>query len=151
MKDNLNNLLKDSEAFDIVFNSVPLHIVITDEDGKIILANKVVEEITGFTKEEIIGKTPRLWGGQMEKSFYQDFWHEIKDKKNVFKGIIKNKKKNGQEYYAAIKVTPILDEDKKVIGFCGIEQDITEIQTLSDEHDLTKVQRDIIKRMNRVS
>jgi PAS domain S-box-containing protein len=41
------------------------HIIISDVDGKIIYANNAVERITGYSTKEIIGKTPRLWGGLM--------------------------------------------------------------------------------------
>ncbi|MEN8252796.1 MAG: PAS domain-containing protein [Patescibacteria group bacterium] len=146
MKDELKTLADKAKALAIVLDNIPLHIVITDPDGKVITANKAVETITGFKKEEIIGKTPRLWGQQMDKSFYEEFWKVIKDNKKIYAGIITNKKKSGAKYHAAVKVSPILDKNNELIGFCGIEQDITDIQKLSDEHDLSARRKDILKR-----
>jgi PAS domain S-box-containing protein len=144
MQDNIDQIL-DSETFRIAVDHVPLHIVITDPNGKIIYANKAVEKITGYSNEEIIGQNPKLWGGQMDKSFYEEFWHAIKHEKQEFSGIIINKRKNGRSYFAAIRVVPILDKNQNIEAFCGIEQDITEIQKLSDEHDTKQRQANYLK------
>ena len=102
------------------------HIVITDPDGKILFANKGVEKITGFTNAEVIGQTPRLWGKQMDKDFYEQFWHVIKEEKKPFVGEIRNKRKNGEVYWATASVSPIIDTAGHLVGFVGVEEDITE-------------------------
>ncbi len=102
------------------------HIVFTSTDGEIIYANKAVEETTGFEKEEIIGKTPRIWGGQMSKEFYDEFWRTIKYDKKIFKGEVINRKKNGELYTASIQSIPILGDSGEIKFFVGIERDITE-------------------------
>lgn len=104
-------------------------IVITDTDGIVVYANRAVEKVTGFTKNEIIGKkagSPTLWGGLMDASFYQSLWETIKVKTQTFEGEIRNKRKSGEEYYAEVKISPILDEDtNKPVLFVSIERDIT--------------------------
>lgn len=114
-------LQKFKEAVDYASD----HIVITDSEGIILYANDAVEEITGFSAKEAIGQTPALWGKQMSDEFYQEFWKQIKIEKKVYEGEIKNKRKNGEIYYAEIHVSPILDTDKNVKAFVGIERDIT--------------------------
>ncbi len=102
------------------------HIVFTDTEGAVIYANEAVEITTGYTKDEIIGKTPRLWGGQMPKEFYKEFWDVIKNQKKVFKGEVINRKKNGELYTAQVQVIPILGNAGEIKFFVGIERDITE-------------------------
>lgn len=102
------------------------HIIITDPDGVILYANPAVSRVTGFDTEEIIGKTPALWGGQMDKSFYKRFWKTIKEDKEPFIGEVTNRKKTGEPYLAEARVVPILDDERKDIRFfIGLERDIT--------------------------
>lgn len=76
------------------------HIILTDPDGTIVFANKAAEKMTGFSFAEMKGQTPALWGKQMPASFYKDLWHTIKSRKKPFSGVITNRRKNGQQYFA---------------------------------------------------
>ncbi len=116
----------DLEKFKLAADNASSHIMITDPEGKIVYANPIVEKITGYSHEETIGATPRLWGGQMGLEFYQKLWHQIKFERKPFRGEIKNKRKNGEFYTATVLISPILDEKKELIGFVGLEDDITE-------------------------
>ena len=102
------------------------HMVITDPDGIVLYANPAVEHVTGFAIDEIIGKTPALWGKQMGKEFYEEFWSTIKGRKRRFSGEVTNKRKSGELYAAEIGVSPLLDEQGDIRFFVGIERDITE-------------------------
>lgn len=104
------------------------HIVITDPEGMIIYANKAVTAITGFSIKEVLGKkagAAELWGGQMSKEFYVDFWNIVKNKKKSYSGVFHNKRKSGEKYEADATVTPILDKKGEVAFFLGIERDVT--------------------------
>ena len=116
---------KELEQYKLALDNASDHIVISDKAGKIVYANKAASKITGYSRDEIIGATPRLWGGQMPKEFYERFWHTIKEEKKSFEGQLKNKRKNGDIYDAEIKVAPVLDEDNNIEFFVGIERDIT--------------------------
>jgi len=102
------------------------HIVITDDDGKILYANQATQRITGYPHSEIIGSTPRLWGKQMPLSFYKKLWHCIKEERNPFIGQVTNKRKNGEKYEAHVTVSPIIKKDGELIGFVGIEEEAKE-------------------------
>lgn len=101
------------------------HTIITDIDGVILYANASAEMMTGYSFEEMKGKTPSLWGKQMSKQFYQTFWKTLKDEKQSYSGEITNKRKNGEKYLASIRVTPIFDEKGNIQFFVGTERDIT--------------------------
>lgn len=100
------------------------HSIITDINGIILFASAAVEQITGFSKTEIIGNTPRLWGGMMGKEFYKEMWKTILAGE-TFKGTIANRRKNGDIYYARASIAPILDSKNNIIGFIGTEEDTT--------------------------
>lgn len=116
------DLEKFQQAVDASFD----HMVITDHDGIILHANHAAEVLTGYTKEEMIGLRPSLWGRQMPKAFYETLWKTIKIEKQGYAGELTNKRKDGKLYLASIRVSPILDDAGEVKFFVGIERDITE-------------------------
>lgn len=123
----IDNQIKTLEKFKKAIESSSDQIVITDVDGYILFINEATEKITGYSREEIMhSKAGVLWGGQMDNAFYEKMWDTIKNKKKPFQGIVKNKRKNGEEYYALIKIAPVLDSNKKVVSFIGTERDVTE-------------------------
>ncbi len=125
--------LLDKEELEKFYKAVASageHIIITDFDGKIIYANKAAEEITGYSMKEMLGQTPRLWGGLMPREFYEKMWKTIKEDKKPFRGEIQNKKKNGQLYFANTRISPVLDENGNAKFFVGIERDISEEKAL---------------------
>ena len=121
-----------SNPFKMLVENTSSHLVATDENGFIVYANQAAQTMTGFTFQEMVGNTPRLWGGLMNHDFYTKMWNTIKIDKKPFFGEIKNRKKNGQIYFALGRITPILDEDQ-VIGFIASEEEITERVTLENE------------------
>lgn len=115
----------DLQKYELAVENASDQIIITDPDGKIIYANLALEKITGYSREDVLGQTPKIWGGQMDDKFYQKMWRTIKNYKTVFSAEIKNHRKNGQEYIADVYISPILDDDKQIKFFVGIERDIT--------------------------
>ncbi len=113
-------------------------IIITDVDGKILYANKATQKITGFPVRDMIGKRPSLWGKQMSSAFYAAMWKSIKDEKQTFHGEIKNRRKDGREYFADLYISPIFDANNNVKFFVGIERDITR------EKELEKLRVDFL-------
>lgn len=109
------------------FDMVSDHVVVTDPNANILYANKAAEKNTGYSIEEMIGKNPGdLWGGDMSKEFYEKMWEVIKIEKQPFVGEVKNKRKDGTQYWQEIHISPVLWENGDVKFFIGIEPDITE-------------------------
>lgn len=124
--DRLIKLIKEVKPLAAAFDLIDEHIVITDENGYIVYANKAAEKKTGFFVAEIIGKTPGdLWGGKMSLEFYKDMWCLIKDYKQTFVGEVLNIKKDGTEYWQELRIYPVLDEGNNIEIFIGLEPDIT--------------------------
>jgi PAS domain S-box-containing protein len=122
LKKKTEELEKFQQAADTSFD----HIVIADPDGIVLYANHAAELLTGYSREEIVGRTPALWGRQMPKAFYETMWRTIKTEKNKYAGELTNKRKDGTKYLSSLRITPILDGDNEVKFFVGIERDITE-------------------------
>ena len=126
LEGQLRNQTEELKKFHMAAEESFDHMVITDPDGVVLYANPAVERVTGFSKDEIIGKTPALWGNQMGKEFYEQFWNTIKKQKQRFSGEITNKRKSGEQYFAEIGVSPLLDEQGDIRFFVGVERDVTE-------------------------
>lgn len=120
----------------------------TDKSGRITYANEQFCNISGYTKEELLGKAHNIVRHpDMPKSAFREMWRTILSKKPWF-GIVKNRKKDGGEYIVEVTVNPILDQKGEIQEFIAIRNDITEIITLHKE--LEHTQEDIIFRMGEI-
>jgi PAS domain S-box-containing protein len=113
------------ETFRLAVEHASDHIIITDVHGIILFANPAVVHTTGYSPDEIIGKTPAVWGHQMSEEFNRSMWDTILVKKQIFSGRLTNRRKNGQLYDAESHISPILDDSGSVKYFVGVERDIT--------------------------
>ncbi|MDQ7031182.1 MAG: EAL domain-containing protein [Desulfonauticus sp.] len=112
-------------------------VLITDRHGKIIYINKSVEEITGYSKQELLGKNPRiLKSGYHDQKFYEEFWQTILSGK-IYHGIFIDKKKNGDIFYSQKRVIPI-KIDGTIQYFVAFGKDITYERSLQDEINKSK-------------
>jgi len=101
-------------------------IVITDVGGNIIYVNPQFEKITGYTKEEAIGKNPRiLKSGKHDERFYKDLWDTITAGK-VWKGVCVNKRKDGTLYDEEAVISPVFNEAGKIINYVSAKRDVTD-------------------------
>lgn len=101
-------------------------IVITDITGAIVFVNDSFEKLTGYSAEEVIGKNPKiLKSGRQRSDYYRDLWDSILAGK-VWRGVLVNKKKNGELYNEEQTITPVRDESGRLSHFIAIKQDITE-------------------------
>ncbi|MDN5068531.1 sensor domain-containing diguanylate cyclase [Aliarcobacter butzleri] len=95
--------------------------------GIITFVNDRFCEISGYKKEELIGKSHNIIRHpSMTKEFFKDMWNTLLNKE-IFRGIITNKSKKGKTYYVDSTIIPIIDNDNNIIEFIGIRHDITEI------------------------
>lgn len=101
-------------------------VFITDRDGIIEYVNPVFETVTGFSRREAVGRTPRiLSSSETPEVFYRDLWKTIKSGR-TWRGIFKNRKKSGEPYWANGIITPIMDDNGEITHFLAVQEDITD-------------------------
>ena len=134
----LRKIKEDNEKYLLAMDSASNHIIITDVNGMIIYANKVAENMTGYTFEEMKGNTPRLWGGLMPIEHYKKLWQTIKYDHLLFSAEVKNRNKNQEEYYAMMNISPIINANGILTGFISTEENITERKEKDEELEAQK-------------
>ncbi len=101
-------------------------IIITDSDGSIEFVNAKCLELTGYTRDELIGRTPRIFrSGYTSQETYRQLWQTIKSGQE-WRGEFYNKKKNGEYYWESAAISPIRDEAGNITHFIAVKEDITE-------------------------
>lgn len=115
----------------------------TDINGIITFVNEEFCNLCGFSKEELIGQNHNIIRHpDTPKSAFEKLWNTILQGK-VHKGIVKNKKKNGEAFYAQTTIIPIFDEDGSIFEFIAIRSDVTKLFTLNEE--LTKTKQELMR------
>ena len=120
-----------------------IHIIfITEPDGTIVYVNPTFEKISGYVSDEVIGqKSDILVSTQTDQHVLDSMWDTIYSGK-TWHGVIKNKKKNGQIFWADVLITPIHDESNDIINFLAIHEDITrQMQSLEKAQYLESFDR----------
>jgi PAS domain S-box-containing protein/diguanylate cyclase (GGDEF)-like protein len=106
-------------------------ILVTDEKGDILYVNESVEKISGYKKEELIGKNPRIFkSGLNPPEFYKEMWDTILSGR-IFNAITPNRKKSGEIFHVDLKIIP-LKLPGNIFRFVAVAKDITEKLMLSD-------------------
>lgn len=99
----------------------------TDADGIITYVNDEFCNITGYSKEELLGKPQNIIRHpDMKKEFFADLWNTIKNLKQPWFGEIKNRKKDGSYYWVKAVINPIMDNRGNILEYIGIRTDITQ-------------------------
>ncbi len=138
-KSELSSLLsyKLLQAYEVM----PQTVLLTDIDGVVTYVNNAFTTMTGYKKDEILGKNVNiLRSGMHEKSFYADLWSMILSLK-IWSGKIINRHKNGELFSIDATIAPIVDGGGEIIGFVGIEHNTTEIMNMlkQKEHENVKL------------
>ncbi len=108
-----------------VFESVSQAIMVTDATSHIVAVNPMFCKVTGFSKEEVIGKKPNvLKSGRHDKKFYRRIWEAIAAQ-GGWQGEIWNRRKNGEVFPEWLSISSINDADGRVLRYVGIFSDIT--------------------------
>ena len=127
-----NNELELSKLSKAIHQS-PVSIVITNLNGEIEYTNPKTTEITGYSLNELIGNTPRIFSsGEKTRDEYRELWNTLLSG-NEWYGEFHNKKKNGELFWEKASISPVFDTHKKITHFIAVKEDITnQKETLSE-------------------
>ncbi len=124
---------QELKKLSVVVEQSPVSIVITDINGAIQYVNSAFCKTTGYSLEEVIGKKNRiLRSGKTPAKVYENLWSTIK-KGEVWKGELINEKKNGENYWERIRISPIKNGEGEVISFVAIKENISPQKTVELE------------------
>lgn len=113
----------------------------TDPDGIITYANAQFCKVSGYSQEELIGNSHNIVRHKDSTvPFFRQMWKTLRTKK-IWHGVIKNKKKNGEDYYVQSTIAPILNEKNQIVEFIALREDITE---LMNKKNMLKNEKDRI-------
>ncbi len=113
--------------------------IITDLNGVILYVNSAFERTTGYTREEVLGKTPRiLKSGKHDDSFYEQMWNTLK-RGETWQGRVINKRKNGTRFVEDTIISPIRDTHGRISSYAAVKQDVT--QQIRLENQLRQAQK----------
>ncbi len=122
-KENLNFL----EQYKSVANENTL-ISKTDVDGIITFANDMFCSVSQYSREELIGANQNIIRHPDNPvSMFEELWDTIKKKKKPWKGVIRNRAKDGSSYYVDAIIQPILDLNGNILEYIAMRHDITEV------------------------
>ena len=100
-------------------------ILVTGASGTIQYVNQAFEKITGYSREETIGKNPRiLKSGEHDRDFYTALWRTIASGK-TWKGRIINRRKDGSLFTEDATISPVCDASGRVVNYVAAKRDVT--------------------------
>ncbi|HUI11025.1 MAG TPA: PAS domain S-box protein [Bacteroidota bacterium] len=100
-------------------------IIITDAAGTILFVNPAFEKLTGYTREEALGKNPRfLKSGVQGNEFYREMWATLL-RGEVWTGRLINVRKDGSRYQEEMVISPVRDSSGTVVNYAAVKRDTT--------------------------
>lgn len=126
----------------------PFTVMIIDANGYILDVSCYFEQLTGYSRNEIIGQNARIFkSGKVDPKIYKQMWEKVL-KGGIWKGELLGKKKNGGAFDLELTISPFENLDPKGINFIGIGRDITrEKKNITGlENKSKKLKRQLAKR-----
>lgn len=109
----------------------------SDISGNITYVNKNFCKVTGYTEDEVIGKPHSIVKNpDTDTKIFKDLWDTIKSQ-NTWKGTLKNRRKDGTDYWVDITISPILNDEGETVEYVAIRHDITELVKQREELEIS--------------
>ncbi|WP_191964811.1 bifunctional diguanylate cyclase/phosphodiesterase [Synechococcus sp. RSCCF101] len=116
----------------VVFNNTMEGVLVTDLDACIIDFNSAAESISGFKRDEVLGRNPRIFqSGRHAKTFFVEMWSTLRST-GSWKGEVWNRKKDGTIYPSLLSINSILDDQSVLTGYVGVFSDVTWLKEAKD-------------------
>lgn len=131
MLNNITHSLEETHKVDLlseIFAKNNEGVIVTNSRREIEWVNKSFEEITGFTYNDVIEKSPSmLKSNKHDGVFYEELWTQVKEH-GAWTGEVWNKKKTGEIYPVQLNIFTVEDEVQKQLQYIGILSDLAKIK-----------------------
>ena len=119
----------------------PVSIVITDTSGNIEFVNRQFTEVSGYSREEALGKNPNIFKtGHTPPEEYKKIWQTIANG-GVWKGEFLNQKKNGSHFWEHATIAPVRNVQGRITHYVAVKEDISERKRLEERlHQAQKLE-----------
>lgn len=127
-------LMEKQQIYDIIIDNLPVGFSIVDKDGIIVDFNNTAEDITGYSKKEVIGKSHlEILHGSPDKERCPLFEYAINKQEQTTAIESSIKRKTGEIIMVSVSVSPLFDNDGNFIGGIELFRNVTEIKRLERE------------------
>ncbi|MBL7005440.1 MAG: EAL domain-containing protein, partial [Gammaproteobacteria bacterium] len=138
------------QLFTSVFDNTSEGVVISLPNGNIVDVNSAFTAITGYEREEILGKNPKLFSsGRHDSEFYENLWSKLL-KTGLWRGEIWNRRKNGDIFPEWLNISAVNDNNEKLSHYVSIFSDITNIKQSQEKLDFLAHHDALTKLPNRL-
>ena len=156
---DITERVKPFSAEDILENAQDM-IIVTEADNveypegpKIVYVNKAFETLTGYSKEEVIGESPRILQGSLTDKVAKNEIYEALKKKQSISQTLLNYDKSGRPYWIDMNIIPLKNKAGQVTHFAAIERDVSQIkfqqeQLANRNNDLKALKASLEKRVS---
>lgn len=147
--DELEKVIKELNISEQAISGATEGICITDISGNILKVNNSFCQLSGYEKEELLGKNPRiLKSGKQDAQFYLEMWESI-IKTGSWRGEIWDRKKNGEIYPKWLAIDTIVCKSDDTTYYLGISTDITKLKNTEEKVNQLAYYDDLTKLPNR--
>jgi len=125
---------KERRQLSTVIEQSAESVIITDISGKIIYVNPAFERITGYSRDEAIGKNPNILNSdEHDADFYESLWDTI-SAGQVWHGRMVNKRKDGTLYTEEAIISPVRDDNGNIVNYVSLQRDVTRELQLEEQY-----------------
>ncbi len=143
----LKQELRQVELLSNVVEQTADGVLVTDARGSIEYVNPALERITGYRREELLGRTPAiLKSGEHGSKFYAGLWRRLM-RGEVFRGTITDRRKNGDSFLAEQTITPIRGPAGEIEHLVSVAKDVTSLRRAEQHEHALQVARRVQQRL----
>ena len=111
-------------------------ILVTDADAGIVYVNPAFERMTGYRRDEVMGRNPRfLNSGRQGREVYEQMWAMLAEGR-TWTGELLNRRKDGILYQERMSISPVRDGTSRMVGYVAVQSDVTDLRAMAADLEL---------------
>ncbi len=130
---SLNTIINSPNHLEEVINLIPNGVLITDSQRRITFANKVFEQLTGYSQQDVLGESCAILQGPGSDSKQIQRIRDSLNQQQSFIGEILNYRKDGSIFWNELTISPIFDGQNQLSHFVGVQRDISDYKCIKDK------------------